>query len=320
MNILLPSVRTALIVGLSASAVLVAGTAAGAYSGSTRSGEILTCFARSDGALRIVDHLPCKKGETALRWNSRGVAGEVGKSGRDGTNGTNGTDGVNGADGTDGGPGPAGRDGRDGTGLTGEKGEKGEKGDAGTSGAKGDKGDKGDAGSGQKGDKGDVGETGKGEKGDVGPRGEKGEKGDVGPQGPAGDASVSSSMQFGQTGNSNDPDCAMVGPVGRSSAAACNFGAIQQVGEYLPTSAGLSRFRVLLDKKVSTPVDIIARAIDPATSSSVQAFAVCTVPAGSNTCTQSGERTLNGPNLFAFQFSGDRSWTTARFGYVLVQA
>lgn len=77
--------RTATLISFTTAAVLVAaGAASGAYSGKTSSGEILTCFARSDGSLRIVDHLPCRKGETVLRWNSRGPIGETGAAGMTG--------------------------------------------------------------------------------------------------------------------------------------------------------------------------------------------------------------------------------------------
>lgn len=306
MNIVLPSARTALTVGLAAAVVLGAGTAAAAYSGKTRSGEILTCFARSNGALRIVDHLPCKKGETPLRWNSSGPVGETGKPGRDGANGTAGQPGLSGANGS---PGPDGKQGP--AGPAGQPGAAGRDGKDGAPGATGPAGPAGPTGS-----QGEAGAAGA-----DGARGEDGAAGPAGPQGPAGPAGpAASSMQFGQAVNNDDPDCAMVGPVGRTTAAACSFGSVQQVGEYLPSSATISRVRVLLDRKVSTPTDVIARVIDPNTSSSVEAFAVCTVPAGSNTCTQAGERTLTGPNLFAFQFSGDRSWSKARFGYALVQA
>lgn len=126
-------------------------------------------------------------------------------------------------------------------------------------------------------------------------------------------------MQLGQVTNHTDPDCTMISPIGRTTGGACNFGVIQNVGEYLPASAVISGFRVLLDRTVSTPTDIIARTIDPGSNAPVDAFALCTVPAGSNTCAQTGERTLTGPNLFALQFSGSRSWSKARFGYSLVQ-
>lgn len=126
-------------------------------------------------------------------------------------------------------------------------------------------------------------------------------------------------MLFGQATNNTDPDCAMVAPAGRSTAAACSFGSIQNVGEYLPSNAVIGGFRVLLDRTVNAQVDIIARTLDPSSNAPADAFVLCSVPAGSNTCAQGGERTLTGPNLFALQMSGDRSWTKARFGYSLVQ-
>lgn len=77
--------RAAILTSLSTAAVLVAaGAASGAYSGITSSGEILTCFKPSTGAVRVVDHLPCKKGEQPLRWNSRGRAGQQGAAGQAG--------------------------------------------------------------------------------------------------------------------------------------------------------------------------------------------------------------------------------------------
>jgi hypothetical protein len=297
--------------------LLGAGVATAAYSGTTRSGEVIACFLRSDGALRIVDHFPCKSGEQPLRWNSRGAAGEAGRDGEEGPAGHNGTDGKDGLDGKDGGPGAdgaagptgaAGRDGADGTpgtaGPTGAPGPQGEPGSQGPAGSDGTPGAQGPAGA----------DGARGSDGAAGPAGPQG------PQGPAGPAGNGSSMQFGQVTNNSDPDCAMVGPVGRTTGASCNFTAAQTVGEYLPSSVVVSGFRVLLDRTVSTPTDIIARAIDPNSTTSVDAFALCTVPAGSNTCGQTGERTLSGPNLFMLQFSGNRSWTNARFGYSLVQA
>lgn len=304
MNIVLPYVRTrrasAVAFFATAAVLLASGVATAAYSGKTSSGEILTCFKPSTGAVRIVDHLPCKKGEQALRWNSRGPVGPAGQNGSDGT------------DGADGGVGPAGPAGRDGKDITGAQGDRGEKGDAGA-GTKGDRGDAGDVGA--QGAPGDPGA--RGEKGDAGGVGPKGDKGDVGPVGPAG--SASSAMQFGQATNNTDPDCAMVAPAGRTTAAACSFGSIQNIGEYLPSNAVIGGFRVLLDRTVNAQVDIIARTLDPSSSAPVDAFVLCSVPAGSNTCAQGAERTLTGPNLFALQLSGDRSWAKARFGYSLVQ-
>lgn len=291
--------RTATLISFTTAAVLVAaGAASGAYSGKTSSGEILTCFSRSDGALRIVDHLPCRKGETVLRWNSRGPVGETGAAGQDGA------DGKAGADGAPGAPGAQGPAGSSGTSSAGQAGAAGRDGAAGPAGPQGETGPQGPAGA----------------DGQPGPAGARGNDGAVGPQGPAGPAgSASSSMQFGQATNNTDPDCAMVAPAGRATAAACSFGSIQNVGEYLPSNAVIGGFRVLLDRTVNAQVDIIARTLDPSTAAPVDAFVLCSVPAGSNTCAQAGERTLTGPNLLALQMSGDRSWTKARFGYSLVQ-
>lgn len=304
--------------------LLAAGSAAGAYSGKTRSGDILTCFARSTGALRVVDHLPCRNGETALRWNAQGMAGADGKAGRDGADGRTGADGQRGADGprgADGAQGPAGTSGTSTSAQPGAAGSDGKDGAAGAPGEQGPAGAPGEQGpAGPQGPAGTDGQPGPaGANGADGARGNDGAPGAQGPAGPQGPAGSAGAMQFGQTINSSDPDCAMVGPVGRTTAASCSFGAAQELGEYLPSNAAISGFRVLLDRKVNAPTDVIARMIDPATGSSVQAFAVCTVPAGSDTCAQSGQRTLTGPNLFALQFSGDRTWTTARFGYTLVQ-
>lgn len=305
------------------SVIVVAGAATGAYSGKTSSGEILACFQRSNGDLRIVDHLPCKNGETVVRWNSRGAAGADGKNGRDGADGKAGADGQRGADGArgaDGSQGPAGTSGSSSSAQPGAAGSDGKDGSAGSPGAAGPAGEAGTKGeTGPQGTAGADGQPGPaGADGARGSDGAPGAQGPTGPQGPAG--SAAGAMQFGQSTNHSDPDCAMVGPVGRTAAAACSFSNVQQVGEYLPSNATISGFRILLDRKVNAPVDVIARIIDPTTEASVQAFAVCTVPAGSNTCAQTGERTLTGPNLFAFQMSGDRTWATARFGYTLVQA
>lgn len=275
------------------------GAATAAYSGMTKSGEILSCFTRSDGTVRVVDHYPCHKGEEPLRWNSRGVAGADGRTGDPGRDGADGSAGATGSAGDAGQNGAAGAIGSDG--ASGAKGVAGEQGPAGADGAPGEQGPAGDDGA-------------PGRDGATGPTGPQGA------QGPAGPSGRGSGMQFGQATNNTDPDCAMIAPVGRGTAAGCNFTSVHAVGEYLPSSLIISGFRVLLDRTVNSPVDVVARAIAPDGSSSVDAFVLCSVPAGSNTCGQTGERTLTGPNLFMLQLGGDRSWTKARFGYSMVQA
>jgi hypothetical protein len=90
------------------------------------SGKIFGCFAKSNGALRVVQPgQKCKSGEQPLFWNQQGPKGDPGLPGAKGP------------------AGPAGA-----KGLTGPPGPKGDKGPAGPAGPKGDRGPQGPAGSG----------------------------------------------------------------------------------------------------------------------------------------------------------------------------
>jgi collagen type I/II/III/V/XI/XXIV/XXVII alpha len=106
-------------------AVLVAaggGLAAASYSGVSSSGKILACWQNSSNGFRIVDHFPCKPGETALSWNQKGVKGATGTAGPPGLVGARGPMGAAGADGA---PGAPGAPGAGGTGPTGSAGPAG---------------------------------------------------------------------------------------------------------------------------------------------------------------------------------------------------
>jgi hypothetical protein len=109
-------------------------------------GVIHGCYAKSRGALRVIDGsvTNCKAGETSLNWNQAGQQGPPGVQGPKGDKGD---------------PGP--------------QGPKGDTGAAGPQGAKGDTGA-----TGPQGPQGDTGAT--------GPQGPKGDSGPTGPQGPAG--------------------------------------------------------------------------------------------------------------------------------------
>jgi hypothetical protein len=123
--------------------VTVTALAGASYSGQDGGGVIHACF-KSDATLRIVDHFPCKAGETALSWNAVGRTGANGPVGDVGPRGPAGATAydiavANGYTGT------AeqwltelhGRDGASVRGATGAAGAPGAKGDPGSSGATG---------------------------------------------------------------------------------------------------------------------------------------------------------------------------------------
>ena len=144
-------------------AVLVVGGAALAtIPGSD--GAIRGCYAKRDGALRVLDAstAQCKGNENTLTWNQAGPKGESGPQGLNG-----------------------------GAGATGPAGPKGEDGVAGAEGPQGDRGAPGDPGEpGAEGPRGLTGATGAaGSTGPAGPPGTAGlpgPQGATGPQGPAG--------------------------------------------------------------------------------------------------------------------------------------
>jgi hypothetical protein len=69
--------------------VLVSGSwAAASYSGYSSRGPILACWTNGQSAnMRLVDHFPCKPGETPLSWNVQGVKGKTGATGAQGAAG-----------------------------------------------------------------------------------------------------------------------------------------------------------------------------------------------------------------------------------------
>jgi hypothetical protein len=134
-----------------AAALLVCGGVAYATIPST-GGVISACYAKSGGALRVIDtaQSSCGNGETQLNFNQTGPQGPKGDTGPQGAKGD---------------PGP-----------------QGAKGDTGPQGAKGDTGPQGPAGSqGPKGDQGLQGPA--GPEGPAGPRGLKGDPGPAGQDG-----------------------------------------------------------------------------------------------------------------------------------------
>lgn len=98
------------VVGAVAAATIVAGStvAFSAYSGSNSRGEVLACFTRTSGALRIVDHFPCRSTEQQMTWNVKGPKGDPGPQGPAGAPGAKGEPGPAGS------PGPAGPQGQPG--------------------------------------------------------------------------------------------------------------------------------------------------------------------------------------------------------------
>jgi Collagen triple helix repeat (20 copies) len=148
--------RRSLVLAAGVAALLVAGGAALAtIPGSD--GVIKACYAKRDGALRVIDSAAsCKAGETALTWNQKGLKGDTGAQGPRGYAGQTGPTGP---------IGPAGEDG-----LPGQDGPQGDPGDQGPQGFPGPRGADGPT----------------GPAGQTGPAGPAGPQGAPGPQGPAG--------------------------------------------------------------------------------------------------------------------------------------
>jgi hypothetical protein len=121
--------KPALVIAAAAATVAAVGSGAvAAYSGQSNSGQILSCWSTSTGAMRIVDHFPCKKGERPLAWNAKGEKGDTGAAGAPGANGTvvQGAAGIPGPAGAVGAPGAAGAPGANGRdGLPGAPGKDG---------------------------------------------------------------------------------------------------------------------------------------------------------------------------------------------------
>lgn len=127
---------TALLILSAVTITTAAGLASASYTGTDSAGIIHGCF--SSSALRVVDHFPCKTGETALSWNSRGRDGLNGSPGADGRDGARGPAGADGAAGHDGAAGAAGSAGPAGTpGSAGERGLTGPQGPTGVAGVDG---------------------------------------------------------------------------------------------------------------------------------------------------------------------------------------
>src|SRR5919206_4952743 len=97
--------RRSLVLAAGIAALLVAGGAALAtIPGSD--GVIKACYAKRDGALRVIDSAAsCKAGESTLTWNQKGPKGDPGPQGPRGYEGQIGPTGPAGADGADGLPG-----------------------------------------------------------------------------------------------------------------------------------------------------------------------------------------------------------------------
>lgn len=131
----LPKSTRAAVAAIGAAGVLIvtgAGMAVAAYSGVAANGQINACWKNSKVAnMRLVDHFPCKAGETAISWNQKGVQGDKGATGAEGDTGTAGAKGDTGA------TGPAGSGGSGSTGATGATGPKGDPGAPGADGKDG---------------------------------------------------------------------------------------------------------------------------------------------------------------------------------------
>lgn len=103
-------------IGTAGAVVLLGGTlAAAAYSGVTKDGRILACWQHTSGGVRIVDHYPCRAGESPLSWSQRGPAGVQGPPGPAGAAGPAGNQGPKGDPGQPGPSGPPGQPGAPGT-------------------------------------------------------------------------------------------------------------------------------------------------------------------------------------------------------------
>lgn len=283
--------RTITLLGVAATTLLtLTGIATASYPGLDRAGNIHVCF--SAGNTRIVDHFPCKPGETALSWNAQG---------RDGSNGQDGTDGKPGATGA--------------TGAAGMTGAAGAAGPAGTPGAAGKDGTPGATG--QPGPAGQTGAVGpEGPAGADGPTGPAGPAGAPGAEGPAGPAGASSgSLQFARISNSTDPDCAFSSPVGTSTAGGCTMTALGANGVPLPEPTSVAHFTA----RFSTPQTgghIYAMTTNASTHV-VDTVLLCTIPAGTMTCTQADSAALSAQPTFGLEFDGDRSWTSVTVAYTL---
>lgn len=81
----MPSSRTGfLAIGLAAGLIASGTVAAVAAIPDTKSGQITACYAKSDGAVRLIDTgkgQKCKKNESKVAWNQRGPAGAQGGTG-----------------------------------------------------------------------------------------------------------------------------------------------------------------------------------------------------------------------------------------------
>lgn len=86
--------------------LIVGGAYAAASSIPGPGGVISSCYQKNNGNLRVVKSgKKCKKSETALSWNQKGVTGATGAQGAQGAAGAQGTVGSPGTPGTPGGPG-----------------------------------------------------------------------------------------------------------------------------------------------------------------------------------------------------------------------
>jgi collagen triple helix repeat protein len=84
-----------------------------AYATIPSGGVIHSCYAKSGGALRVIDSgvTDCKSGETSLDWNAEGRAGPAGPAGPAGDTGAAGPQGLQGPQGATGLAGPQGQTG-----------------------------------------------------------------------------------------------------------------------------------------------------------------------------------------------------------------
>lgn len=271
---------TALLILSAAAITTTTGIASATYPGLDRAGGIHACF--SSSATRIVDHFPCKTGETSLSWNAQGRAGA------DGLDGQAGPDGKNGAAGSAGAPGKDGAAGHDG-----QPGAAGSVGPAGHDGAGG-------------------------LPGPAGPQGPAGAPGPQGPAGPAGSSATGggATLMSGRIVNNTDPDCAMTAAMGHTTAGACSMTPLKALGDMLAAPATLSAFTAVFDR-AQTGGHIYAITIDPTTARAVDVLLLCTIPAGTTSCDQTGPINLTGRTLLGLEFDGDRSWTSVTFGYEL---
>jgi Collagen triple helix repeat (20 copies) len=106
--------RRTIILSLVAGALAVGGGIA--YATIPADGVIHGCYAKSGGALRVIDATVtgCKASETSLDWNVQGPAGPTGQAGPAGATGPAGPDGPRGPQGATGPAGPTGPEGPEG--------------------------------------------------------------------------------------------------------------------------------------------------------------------------------------------------------------